>query len=146
MKRRSVILNSNITLKNIIPLFIIPVFIFLLNINFEITEGIFSQILVNILNFIKSLLGIYVCFFISIIMYKLKPFSLFKSISKYSFDIYLFSWFPQIFCRIIFYQVMNLNYSLVVFISILSGFLPVILSKFILRRFYIFRKFILGIN
>lgn len=146
MKNRAKFLNLKLAHKNIILIFIIPTLIFLINFQFPNYENAFLQILINIFYFFKSLLGIYVCFIISILLCRFKEFKSLKLISEYSFDIYLLSWFSQIFCRIIFYQILNLNYLVVVILSLICGFLPIVISKFLLRKFYIFRKFILGIN
>ena len=132
-------------------LILIPYIIFILNINVTLNnQNPLSLTLSNFLYILKALLGIYISFVNCIIIYKFKPFKklgfVLEKISYYSFDIYLLSWFPQIFCRIIFYQIFNLNYHLVVLISLILGFSPIIISKFILRKFNFTKKIILGIN
>ena len=103
----------------------------------------------NISFVLKAFLGIYICFFICVLIYKFFNQTIISSIlttiSKYSFDIYLLSWFTQIFTRIIFYQVLNLNYTLVVILSLISGFIPIIISKFILRKYKLTKRLLLGI-
>lgn len=151
MNNRNVILSLNFKITNSIFLILVPFIIFTLNINIHSgTQNIIVLIFLNFLYILKSLLGIYIAFVMCIIIYKFKNFKklsfILEKISYYSFDIYLLSWFPQIFCRIIFYQIFNLNYHLVVLISLILGFSPIIFSKFILRKFNLTKKFILGIN
>ncbi len=151
MKNRNTILNINIKPSKYILFIIIPVLIFLFNIHLpKDYKNIVVVILFNIFYLLKSLLGVYVCFIASLLIYKLKSIrfipNLLNLISEYSFDIYLLSWSPQIFCRIVFYQILNLNYGLVITISLISGFSPIVMSKFIFRKYDIFKKFILGIS
>lgn len=143
----------NIKLKPIksILLIIIPFVIFFMNINIPTSSHKFiSLCIINTLYILKSLLGIYVCFIICIFIYKLREIKwisyIFKTLYTYSFDIYLLSWFPQIFVRILLLQILNLNYNLVVIISIISGFTPIIVSKFILRKFKLTKSILLGIT
>lgn len=151
MKNRNVFLNFKFKQIRSIFLILIPYIIFILNINVTLNnQNPLSLTLSNFLYILKSLLGIYISFITCIIIYKFKHINtinfIFEKISYYSFDIYLLSWFPQIFCRIIFYQIFNLNYHLVVLISLILGFSPIIISKFILRKFNFTKKIILGIN
>lgn len=68
-----------------------------------------------------------------------------------SFSIYLLSWFPQVFIRILCYQVLNLSMIVVVPISLLLGvYIPVIVNIFIKRVIeklpkYKFLKYIFGL-
>lgn len=49
-----------------------------------------------------------------------------------SFSIYLFSWFPQVFIRILCYQILNLSMIVVIPISLLIGiYIPVLINLFI---------------
>ncbi|HJD00980.1 MAG TPA: acyltransferase [Candidatus Dwaynia gallinarum] len=151
MKNRNVFFNFKFKQICSIFLILIPYIIFILNINVTLNnQNPLSLTLSNFLYILKALLGIYISFVNCIIIYKFKPFKklgfVLEKISYYSFDIYLLSWFPQIFCRIIFYQIFNLNYHLVVLISLILGFSPIIISKFILRKFNFTKKIILGIN
>lgn len=128
----------------------IPMILFFMNLNiFTYSPNYISLCIINTFSLLKSLLGIYVCFIICLFIYKLKEIKwisyIFNGLSKYSFDIYLLSWFPQIFARIVFLQILNLNYNLVVIISLISGFIPIIISKFILRKFKLTKTMLLGI-
>ncbi|BAK55826.1 acyltransferase/acetyltransferase [Candidatus Arthromitus sp. SFB-mouse-Japan] len=150
MNYRNKILNINLKQYRNILFILIPLILFLLNFNIDYNSlNVFYKYLTNILFILKSLLGIYVSFIICILLYKFRHIKLvsntFDTLNKYSFDIYLLSWFPQIFTRILLLQLLNLNYNLVVIISFLIGFSPIIVSKFILRKSNILKKFILGI-
>lgn len=49
-----------------------------------------------------------------------------------SFSIYLFSWFPQVFVRILGYQILNLSMIIVIPISLIMGiYIPVLINLFI---------------
>lgn len=49
-----------------------------------------------------------------------------------SFSIYLFSWFPQVFVRILGYQILNLSMTIVIPISLIMGiYIPVLINLFI---------------
>lgn len=151
IKNRDRILNFKLNKFNFISLVLLPSIVFILNINLYLTtETLLSSLILNCSQFLKSLLGIYITFLTSIFLYNfkniLKLCNILETISYYSFDIYLLSWFPQIFGRIIFYQILNLNYNLVVIISIILGFSPIIISKFIFRKSNLTKKFILGLN
>lgn len=151
IKNRNKLLNFKLNNFNFILLILLPSIVFILNINLYLnTKNILSSIILNSFQLLKSLLGIYISFIISIFIYnfryKSKLCNILEMISYYSFDIYLLSWFPQIFGRIIFYQILNLNYNLVVIISIILGFSPIVISKFILRKYNLTKKFILGLN
>ena len=76
-----------------------------------------------------SFSGILFCF--SVI--KHLPLS-FSVLGKYSYQIYLLSWFPQIFVRVVFGQVFFVNIWISVFLSILAGLvLPIVASNIIER-------------
>lgn len=144
MKKREEILNFKFNIVNSIFLILIPSIIFLLNISLN-----FQNIFSNMLYILKSFLGIYISFITCILICRFKKHNILSSslntLSKYSFDIYLLSWFPQIFSRILFSQILNLNYNFVVLISLLLGFTPIIVSKYFLRKFNITKKLLLGI-
>lgn len=68
-----------------------------------------------------------------------------KLLSYYSYDIYLLSYFPQIFIRTLFDRIFDLNYIFTVVFMFLGGLiLPVAVSKFCLRRHMVLRKLFLG--
>lgn len=145
IKRRESILNFKFNPINSIFLILIPTIIFILNINFN-----FQNIFSNLLYILKSFLGIYLSIILCILIYQFKNINIISSflniLGKYSFDIYLLSWFPQIFVRIVFSQILNLNYNFVVLVSLILGFTPIIFSKYFLRRFGITKRLILGIS
>lgn len=150
MNYRDKILNININKPKNNLFIVISFIVFLMNFNIDFNSlNIFSKYLTNILFILKSLLGIYVSYTICILFYKFRDIklisTLFNTLNKYSFDIYLLSWFAQIFVRILLLQLLNLNYNIVVIISFLAGFSPIIISKLIFRKSKILRKFILGI-
>lgn len=150
MNYRDKILNINLKQYRNIIFVLIPFILFLINFNIDHNpSNAFYKYLTNILFILKSLLGIYISFILCILFYKFRHIKLisntFDTLNKYSFDIYLLSWFPQIFTRILLLQLLHLNYNIVVIISFLIGFSPIIVSKFILRKSNILKKFILGI-
>lgn len=151
IKHRDNFLNFKLNKLNFIFVVLLPFIVFMLNINLNLNnQNIIYQIILNSFILLKSLLGIYISFIICVFLHKFKGKSklcnILETISYYSFDIYLLSWFPQIFCRIVFYQILHLNYNLVVIISFVLGFSPIIISKFILRKFNFIKNFILSSN
>lgn len=100
----------------------------------------------NILNLTKAFAGI-VCFLnlSYLIQDKRVLGDVLEYLGKFSFDIYLLSWFFQTGSRIFFYQMIKLDYNLVVLLMFLTGLLaPLIISKFIIRKIDITNKLILG--
>ena len=100
----------------------------------------------NILNLTKAFAGI-VCFMnlSYIIQDKRVLGNVLEYLGEFSFDIYLLSWFFQTGSRIYFYQIIKLDYNLVVLLMFLTGILaPIIFSKFIIRKIGITNKLILG--
>lgn len=95
-------------------------------------------------NFITALTGSMLCINISYLIVNNKIGELFKYIGKYSYDIYLFSWFFQTGTRVILFQMLHLNYTLVTIIMCLVGFMPIALSKLILNKIPILNKVLLG--
>ncbi len=72
-------------------------------------------------------------FFSCLIVYVL-PDNSFRTLSTYSFQIYLLSWFPQVAVRVIFGQVFYFNIWISVLLSILLGIIvPIICAKVIKR-------------
>ena len=137
---RDKILNFKPTILYSFLYVLIPFIIFILNIPTSIKAGMFF----------KALLGIYMSFVLCVFIYNCKNNKYLKntlnSLSYYSFDIYLLSWFPQIFARVLFYQVLKLDYTLVVLFSLILGFTPILASKYILRKFPITKILFLGIK
>lgn len=150
LKYRDSILDIKFNFFNTIIVFLIPAIVFIMNLNMiNYAPNILSSCIVNIFYFLKCILGIYISFIISIFIYKSRHIKLLSStlntLCKYSFDIYLLSWFPQIFIRILFLQILNLNYNIVVILSFICGFIPIVISKFIIRKYKILKTLILGI-
>lgn len=120
---------------------ILPILALLIGINFVNTNSI------NILNLIfltTSMLGIYLCVNISYLIKDKNIGELFNMLGDYSYDIFLISWFFQTGSRIVFYQMLHFNYNISILIMFISGFLPILLSKFILRKSIILSELFLG--
>ena len=151
INNRSKILNFRFNFLKSVLFILIPLIVFMLNLSISSsnTNLLFSTYL-NILFFLKAILGIYLTFILSIIINKFKYIKhlscALETLSFYSFDIYLLSWFPQIFARILFYQILKLDYNLVVILSLIFGFTPILVSKFIFRKFSFTKKLFLGVN
>ncbi|XZJ82697.1 acyltransferase family protein [Clostridium perfringens] len=69
---------------------------------------------------------------------------LLNTLSSYSYDIYLLSWFTQNCIGYFIYKLLNINYFLVIFITFISGFLVIIPSKYILRKNKFLSRILLG--
>ncbi|MDR3594803.1 acyltransferase family protein [Clostridium sp.] len=65
-------------------------------------------------------------------------------LAYYSYDIYLFSWFFMTGFRVIFYQILNVNYGTVILILFISGFMSILLSKYIIRKNKYLERIFLG--
>lgn len=84
-------------------------------------------------------------------IYKKNEYTFFKHLNGKSYSIYLLSWFPQIFIRIVGYQILKLPMIIVVPVSLLLGiYVPVfinIIGKMIFEKEkkFKFLKYILGI-
>lgn len=77
----------------------------------------------------------------------LSKFDCISNFSVYSYDIYLLSYFPQMFIRTLFDRIFNLNYMICVFGMFFFGLLvPIVISKYFLRRNGYLRKYFLGIH
>jgi len=64
----------------------------------------------------------------------IKNMKMFSSIDGYYYQIFLLSWFPQIFFRIL-YQMNLIGYYTTIFAMLVGGlFLPVIFSKFVIEK------------
>ena len=98
---------------------------------------------------LTSLIGI---IFITLASYipkieDLTKYSILKNIGKYSYQIYLLSWFPQVFYRIIFYdkKIFSVNIILLMTIStVISIFIPIIAAKIVQKLNKRWLKIILG--
>lgn len=68
-------------------------------------------------------------------------------LSEYSMDIYIFHGMVMVVIRTIFYRFLNLNYFLVCLLMFVAGILiPLMLSNFVIRKYSILRKYILGMK
>jgi peptidoglycan/LPS O-acetylase OafA/YrhL len=103
-----------------------------------------SARLYPIYNLITALTGIILFINISYLLINNKLGEIFKFIGNYSYDIYLFSWFFQTGARVILFQMLKLNYNFVILMMLIVGFLPIILSKFILNKVFILDRIFLG--
>lgn len=66
-----------------------------------------------------------------------KGISFFPNLRNYTFCIYLLQWFPMVFCRIVFFQYLNLNMWICYCLMFFSGlFVPIFIAKFILKYRY----------
>lgn len=130
---------SNVKNKELIIL-LFSIIVIVLNLNkFEPTRAIYPYH-----NLITSLLGSGVFLILSNLIVNGSVGKLFKFIGKYSYDIYLLSWFFQTGFRIIGYQLLRLNYSIVIVIMCAAGFLPIIMSVYIFSKSLLLSKIFLG--
>lgn len=104
-----------------------------------------NKMLYPFYSLLKSIIGIaaFICLS-TFLQGKHKIACLLDELGKYSYDIFLFSWFFQVAARIVFYQVLKINYDYSIIIMIICGFCPIILSKYILRKIHVFDKLFLG--
>lgn len=101
-----------------------------------------NNIYVNIIN---SIVGIIFVISLSIYLINLKLGSIFEYIGKYSYDIYLLSWFGQNLVRVGMQIIgFNLNTWLVFIGMFLAGMSVIFISKYVLRRNKYTNKYILG--
>lgn len=90
----------------------------------------FTNELISLLLAFSGIL--FCCFFVSVL-----PRNYLNSISKFSFQIYLLSWFPQTAVRIIFGQVLFLNIWLSVLLSFALGVTIPFIAVTVIARFRI---------
>ncbi len=66
---------------------------------------------------------------------------------NYSMDIYIISTFIQPLVRIIFWSKLGLNYGIyTIFSTVMGVLIPILLSKYIIRKIPVFRKLFLGMK
>lgn len=84
-----------------------------------------------------ALSGMLMCYFIA----QNLPLQELQVLGQYSYQIYLLSWFPQIFVRVLLSQIFFVNIWLNVFLSLLSGLLiPIFVVKVVNKyKLYYFR-------
>lgn len=69
----------------------------------------------------------------------------FKYLGKYTMDIYIFHGILMVIARILFYSILGWNYYLCCVIMLVVGLImPLLISKYIIRRVAVFRQFFLG--
>lgn len=114
--------------------------IIVLIINLLLLNLVNSSELVSKFIFIAtSFIGIIVLLIISYkIRYNMLG-NIFEILGKYSFDIYLTSWFSQMTASVISLQVLDINYNYAVILIIISGILPIVIMKPLLNKFKIYR-------
>lgn len=94
----------------------------------------FNTLELPILNIFISIFGIF--FSISLgEFYKINNFKFLNHLYGFSFTIYLLSWFPQVFIRIILFQILKLDlYSGFIFSVVLGIYVPFIIGSFIKKK------------
>ena len=61
----------------------------------------------------------------------------FPHLRNYTFCIYLLQWFPLVFVRIVFFNLLNLNIWICYFLMFISGlFIPILIAKLIIKSFH----------
>mgnify|MGYP003375464251 CR=1 FL=1 len=151
INNRMKILNFKFGILNSLIFIIIPLIVFLLNINLNFVgmNEFFSTIIINSFFILKAFLGIYICFVISKIIFNVNQNQKFLNL----LSDYLLSWFPQVFLRILDVQILKSNYmessfaygKLSIISSLFGLIIPILVSMFLLRKFKITRKLVLGI-
>lgn len=72
-------------------------------------------------------------------------FSVLDELGKYSYDIYLISYFVQVFLRALLHNILHLPYWIIFFFMALCGiFISYIISKYIIRKIPLANRFLLG--
>jgi fucose 4-O-acetylase-like acetyltransferase len=95
-------------------------------------------------NLLTALLGSSIFLLISQLIVNSSTGELFKKLGKYSYDIYLLSWFFQTGARVLFYQMFKLDYDIVIMIMLFIGFMPILMSKWIFDKVPVLGKIFLG--
>lgn len=93
-----------------------------------------------------SVMGIYLTLVTStkIIKYNLVA-NVIEEFGRYSFDIYIISWFVQIPIRVILFTILKIDYTNIMILMFILGLaIPYYVSKVVLRKYKITNTFILG--
>lgn len=98
----------------------------------------------NVYSLTTALIGSILFINISYLIANNKFGEIFRYIGNYNYDIYLFSWFFQTGARVIFFQMLKLNYTFVTIIMLITGFLPILLSDLVLKKIPVLEKLLLG--
>lgn len=123
----------------------------------ESISGILNMFLNNyavhvLVNFLMSLIGIMTYYYLSVVVKNSQSrlFRMLKKIGTYSAAIYLFHSISMGAVRIIFVDIFNLNsnfYPLISIILFISGIvLPILIVKYIIKKFPILPPLILGVD
>ncbi|MEY8763485.1 MULTISPECIES: acyltransferase family protein [Clostridium] len=120
---------------------VITVFsLFLITLNiFDVRKAIYPYY-----NLLTALLGSSIFLLVSQLMVNSSMGELFRRLGRYSYDVYLLSWFFQTGARVLFYQMFKFNYSVVIVIMLFIGFMPILMSKLIFDRIPVLGKIFLG--
>ncbi|MDB8567896.1 acyltransferase family protein [Turicibacter sanguinis] len=105
------------------------------------TMNFFSNKLLS--HFFTGITGIIMMLSLS---YFIPYFRLFSLINKFSYDIYLLSWFTQNIIGYFMFKILFINYFYVVVITFLCGFLPIFISKFYIKKNKLLSFIFLGIK
>lgn len=125
-------------------LLVVITFVALVIINLKVVFAGVSVQFYNVYSLTTALIGSILFINISYLISNSKLGEAFKYIGNYSYDIYLFSWFFQTGARVVLFQMLKLNYTLVTIIMIIVGLLPIVLSNLVLKRIRILDKILLG--
>lgn len=142
--------NKNNIFKMISPFKKITLFIIsaicIFSYSYIITNGIFiSKYLLSTLNFLCGLCGMILILMLIEKIKNLKVCSTLSYLGQYSMDIYLFSWFFQITSMILITKILKIsNYNIFFISNMIVGSFCLPFSIYILRRFNIFKRLLLG--
>lgn len=128
---------KNIKGKYVIVL-LFSVFLVVINI-FDVKKEVYPYY-----NLLTALVGSSIFLLVSQLIVNSSTGELFRKIGKYSYDIYLLSWFFQTGARVVFYQIFKLNYNMVIVIMLFIGFMPIFMSKWIFNKRPMLGKIFLG--
>ena len=91
-------------------------------------------------------IGMVLVLAVSICKYKnLRIYKYLDILGKYSYDIYLLSYFVQIPIRVILFTILDLPYETIIISMFSFGLLiPILLSKYIIRRSTVLKRILIG--
>ena len=138
--------NGKNKAKNVAIVILIVVLFLIGNVIRNVSQN--STIIRQGIVLITAITGIFLTILVSIFIEK-KNNSLINKITntigKYGMDIYIMGNLPQVFIRTIFGSVLGLPIGIVFIISVLAGIiLPIIVSKYIVRKLKVLRILVLG--
>jgi len=98
--------------------------------------------------FLTAVLGSYAILTFAVVVSRNsmgKMFAFFDFTGKYSYDIYVLSYFVQVPIRVVLWRIFGMNYWVIVALMFVGGFLvPVLVSKYIIRKNSVLRKLLIG--